>query len=81
MEKKKVGVIGVGHLGRFHAMNYNKIDQAVLVGVYDVDAGRAKEIADEMNCQAFDTMDALLQAVYSKEKKGTEDSIEWMHDY
>jgi len=63
LKKKKVGVIGVGHLGRFHAMNYNKIDQAELVGVYDVDAERAAEIANEMQCKAFDSMDTLLCAV------------------
>lgn len=63
MNRIKVGVIGVGHLGRFHAMNYNKIEQAELVGVFDVDTARANEIAGEMQCLAFESMEALLEKV------------------
>ncbi|MCK5145680.1 Gfo/Idh/MocA family oxidoreductase [bacterium] len=63
MKKIKVGVIGVGHLGRFHAQNYSKIEQAELIGVYDVDYDRATEIAAETNCQAFKSLDDLLEAV------------------
>jgi predicted homoserine dehydrogenase-like protein len=38
----KVGVIGVGYLGRFHAQKYAAMENVELVGVGDVDAKRAQ---------------------------------------
>ncbi|MFQ5735643.1 MAG: Gfo/Idh/MocA family oxidoreductase [Thermodesulfobacteriota bacterium] len=43
--KIRVGVIGVGYLGRLHAEKYAAIDGAELVGVADLDTARAGEIA------------------------------------
>lgn len=43
----KVGVIGVGYLGRFHAQKYAAMDGVELVGVADSDASRAKAVAAE----------------------------------
>ena len=31
----KVGVFGVGHLGKFHLNNWKEIDDVELVGFYD----------------------------------------------
>lgn len=45
MEKIRVGVIGVGYLGQFHAEKYAKMEDVELVGVVDIDRGRAREIA------------------------------------
>ncbi len=45
MKKIKVGVVGVGYLGRHHARIYSELPGAELVGVCDVDAEQAKEIA------------------------------------
>ena len=53
MEKVKVGVVGVGYFGQFHAEKYAKMEGAELVGVVDVDASRAKEIAKRYRTQAF----------------------------
>jgi predicted dehydrogenase len=63
VKKVKVGVVGVGHLGRFHTMNYAQIPEAELIGVYDADSDRAKKIASEFECQAFETMEPLLDHV------------------
>ena len=35
-EKIKVGVIGVGHLGKFHARIYKEMPEVELVGVVDI---------------------------------------------
>jgi predicted dehydrogenase len=40
-----VAVIGVGHLGRHHARVLSSLDDATLVGVVDIDARRAAEVA------------------------------------
>ncbi len=53
MEKLKVGVVGVGYFGQFHAEKYAKIEGVELVGVVDVDASRAREIAKRYRTQSF----------------------------
>jgi len=63
VNKVKTGVIGVGHLGRFHALNYAQIPDADLVGVYDSDRKRAEHVAGEAQTRAFDSIDSLLEEV------------------
>ena len=45
-EKIKIGIIGVGHLGQHHVKHYHLLSDANLVGVYDTDSKRGKEIAN-----------------------------------
>ena len=52
--KVKVGVIGVGVLGRHHARLYNLDDNAELVGIYDVNAEGAAKVGDEFGLKVFD---------------------------
>jgi len=59
----RVGVVGVGHLGRFHTRVYSELDSCELVGVHDADAARAAEIAEEYGTTAFDELEALLDGV------------------
>ena len=54
MEKLKVGVVGVGYFGQFHAEKYAKIEGVELVGVVDVDTSRAGEIAKRYRTQPFE---------------------------
>jgi len=63
LDKIRVGVIGVGHLGRFHTLNYAQIPEVELVGVTDLDAEKAAHVAAEGRCQALKDIDALLDAV------------------
>ena len=59
----KTGVIGVGHLGRFHAQKYAALEAVNLVGVYDHDKERAKTVADESGTQAFESLEQLFKEV------------------
>jgi predicted dehydrogenase len=59
----KVGVIGVGYLGRFHAQKYDTMDNVELVGVADTDQQRAKEIARECSTRAFENYTDMLAEV------------------
>ncbi len=52
-EKLKVGVIGVGVLGRFHTKLYKENPNVELVGVFDVSAAAAKKVADEFGGRPF----------------------------
>jgi predicted dehydrogenase len=63
LEKVKVGVVGTGHLGRFHALNYKKIAGADLLGVYDQDMEKAVAVAKECKCDHFNTIKELLDKV------------------
>ena len=53
MGKVRVGVIGVGYLGKFHAEKYSRMDNVQLMGVVDVDHALAKEVAVRFDTRAF----------------------------
>lgn len=52
MGKLRVGVVGVGYLGKFHAQKYHHMPDVDLVGVVDTDVDQGKIVADE-NCTAY----------------------------
>jgi predicted dehydrogenase len=53
VDKIKVGVVGVGYFGQFHAEKYAKMKGVELVGVVDIDSSRAKEMAKRYRTQSF----------------------------
>ena len=59
----RVGVVGVGYLGRFHAQKYANLADVDLIGVVDTDAARAKEIAQECHTTALTDYRALYDDV------------------
>jgi predicted dehydrogenase len=59
----KIGVIGVGYLGRFHAQKYAGLPETELVGVADLDPERAKRVAQEFSTEAFSDYRELLPRV------------------
>ena len=60
MSKVRTAVIGVGYLGRFHAMKYAAMDDVEFLGVVDVNGQRANEVAREVGSQAYTDCDCLL---------------------
>ena len=59
----KIGVIGAGHLGKFHIECIKRIDGFSLTGFHDIDPARSKEIADKYQVAAYETIPALLHEV------------------
>jgi predicted dehydrogenase len=55
----RVAVIGVGHLGKFHAKIYAENPLAELVAVVDPSAERARALATECKCEAFEDIAQL----------------------
>jgi predicted dehydrogenase len=53
MKKLRVGVIGVGYLGRFHAEKYAQMDTVELVGVVDVNGDQAKAVSQQIGTNAY----------------------------
>ena len=58
----KVGVFGVGHLGKFHLNNWKEIPGAQLVGFYDPDDSGAKEVSEKYKLQRFTNAGKLIDA-------------------
>lgn len=63
MQKLKCAVVGVGHLGRFHAQKYKLIEEAELIAVCDASADRAKLVAEELGTTALTDYKQLLGKV------------------
>jgi predicted dehydrogenase len=61
MDKIKVGVVGVGHLGKHHARVYSQIPEAQLLGVYDTDSEKAQKVAEEFHTRYFENLNDLLE--------------------
>jgi len=62
-KKLKIGVIGVGYLGRYHAQKYAAMESVDLVGVADIKDERAKKVAAECNTSPFSDYEKLLDQV------------------
>jgi predicted dehydrogenase len=58
-----IGVVGVGALGRHHARHLAQLEDARLVGVYDIDRSRAAAVAGELGTRSFSDLDALVREV------------------
>jgi predicted dehydrogenase len=57
----KVGVFGVGHLGKFHLNNWKEISGVELVGFYDPNNENAAEVSSKYNLKRFDDEESLLK--------------------
>ncbi len=63
MKKIRVGVIGVGYLGKFHAQKYAAMDDVELAGVVDVDEAIAARVAATCNTTPYTDFRKLLDHV------------------
>jgi predicted dehydrogenase len=53
----RFGLIGCGHMGKFHASKLASIADAEFVGCYDVVPDKAAEIAGQFDCDVYQTID------------------------
>jgi predicted dehydrogenase len=63
VEKLRVGVIGVGHLGEYHVQKYKAIPRAELVGIVDTNRDRASEIEQRYSIRAYGDHHEILDKV------------------
>ena len=62
-KRLRVGVVGVGYLGRFHARIYADMPNVDLIGVVDIDGTRARDVSEQHGCAAFTRAEDLLRRV------------------
>lgn len=55
----KIGVIGVGHLGKIHLKCIRQIPEYHLAGIFDVDLQEARKVSDDFGVSAFETLEEL----------------------
>jgi predicted dehydrogenase len=65
MGKIKIGVIGTGHLGKFHIKMLKQIADCEVVGIFDAKPEVAKQAGEELNVKPFDSLDELLNVIDS----------------
>lgn len=64
MDKIKVGVIGVGSMGKNHVRSYAALKHVCeLVGIYDIDQDKSKEMAKSYGVKSFSSINELLKEV------------------
>ncbi len=63
MRKLRVGVIGVGYFGQFHAEKYHRMEEVELVGVADIYSSRSRQIARRFNTTAYYNYEDLYDRV------------------
>ncbi len=58
----KIGLIGAGHLGKFHLNNWQEIDGITIVGFCDTDEANAKAIIEKYKIKRYTSPDELLDS-------------------
>jgi predicted dehydrogenase len=59
----KIGVFGVGHLGKFHLGNWKEIEGIELVGFYDPNDDAAQEVTTKYQIPRFLDAQSLMNAI------------------
>jgi predicted dehydrogenase len=59
-QRLNVGVVGVGHMGRHHVRIVSQSPSVMLAGLYDTDPDTAFRFCSQYGCEAFQTLDMLL---------------------
>ncbi|MGE9290497.1 MAG: Gfo/Idh/MocA family protein [Puniceicoccales bacterium] len=62
-KKLRVGVAGVGYLGRHHVRIYHELKELCeFAGIFEVDDERAAEVVDQYQCKRFSSLEEMATA-------------------
>ena len=57
----RVGIVGVGMMGKHHARVYSEIKNCKLIGIVDKDIARAREVASTYGTVVIDSIDEMVR--------------------
>ena len=57
----RVGIMGVGHLGKFHLNNWKEIEGVTIAGFYDPNDETAADVTGKYQLKRFDSVNSLLE--------------------
>jgi predicted dehydrogenase len=57
----RVGIMGVGHLGKFHLNNWKEIEGATIAGFYDPNDETAADVISKYQLKRYESVVALLE--------------------
>tara|TARA_R100000027_G_scaffold34164_4_gene25025 strand:- start:1869 stop:2816 length:948 start_codon:yes stop_codon:yes gene_type:complete len=61
-KKLRVGVAGVGYLGRHHVRIYHELKEfCEFAGIFEVDDERAAEVTEQYSCRRFSTLEEMAE--------------------
>ena len=63
MKKLRVGVVGVGHIGKNHARLYAEFPAAEFTAIYDTDAARARQISEGFHVRIAKSLSDFAEQV------------------
>ncbi|HUE40857.1 MAG TPA: Gfo/Idh/MocA family oxidoreductase [Chthoniobacterales bacterium] len=63
MNKLRIGVVGVGHIGSSHTRLYAEIPTAELAAIYDIDLARANSIGKKLGATVAKSLDEFAELV------------------
>jgi predicted dehydrogenase len=63
MKKIRVGVVGVGHLGKYHVEKYARMPEVALTGVADIDPERRETLARQYHVPGYEDYRQLIPEV------------------
>lgn len=59
----RIGLFGVGHLGKFHLNNWREIEGVEVIGFYDPSDKNAKTVIEKFGIKRFAKADQLMQSI------------------
>lgn len=64
MKKIKLGIIGVGHMGQYHANVTRSLkEKFIFTGIFDIDAEKAREVSEKYRVPFFEKVEELIDNV------------------
>ena len=62
-DKVRIGVIGVGQIGKYHLDNYRKLDQAEIVAIADVNESEGQRVAERYKGPLAEELHRVLREI------------------
>jgi UDP-N-acetylglucosamine 3-dehydrogenase len=57
----KIGVIGIGNMGKHHIRHYSQMPEAELIAICDIQKDLLNKYQEEFNCKTYTDLDTMLE--------------------